>query len=69
MITNKKIMIDSSANELNLSRETADQRFERKEESLKHMREYLKENLSIFSSEHFKSKFGAKIYPYDQSKI
>ena len=49
-------MIDISANELKVSQETDDNIFKRQGESLKHMREYLKENLSIFSSEHFKSK-------------
>ena len=60
-------MIDSSANELKVSRETADQIFLRQVKSLKHMREDLKEKSNMFSSEHFKSNFGAKISPCEQS--
>ena len=49
-------MIDSSANELKVSRETADQLFKRQEESLKNMREDLHEKSNMFSSEHIQNE-------------
>ena len=51
-----KIIIDSSANELKVSRETADQLFKRQEESLKNMREDLHEKSNMFSSEHIQNE-------------
>ena len=45
-----KIMVDSSANKLKVSRETADQLYNRQEDILQNMREDLKEKSSMFSS-------------------
>ena len=52
----QKIIIDSSANKLNVSLETADWLFKRQEEILKQMREDLKEESNMFSSEHIHNK-------------
>ena len=65
-------MIDSSANELNMSQETYDQLFKRQEDCLQQIIEDLKEKSNMFSSEHIQNKaitlrqFKAKIYPSDQ---
>ena len=68
-----KIMIDSSANELQVSWDTAEQIFRRQEDSLQQMREDLKLKSSMFSSEHIQTevinlrKFQVKFSPSDQS--
>ena len=60
-------MIDSSANELDTSREIADQLFKGQEENLKQIRDELDEKPNTFSSEHFKRKFKPNISLSDQS--
>ena len=59
-------MIDLSANEVKVSRETAYQIFKRQEKSLNQMRDELDGKSKMFSSEHFKRKFKPGISPSDQ---
>ena len=51
-----RIMINSSANKLNVSRETADQLYKTQEEILNQLREDLKEKSNMFSSEHIQNE-------------
>ena len=49
-------MIDSSANELKVSQETADQLFKRQKESMQQTREIIKEKSKMLLLEHIKDK-------------
>ena len=51
-----KIMIDSSPNKLEVSRETSDHLFKIQEYSIQQMRKYLKEKSNMFSSENIQNK-------------
>ena len=60
-------MIYYSTNEIMVSQETDHQLFKIQEENMNQKREDLHEKSNMVSSEHFKRKFGTKIFPYDQS--